>query len=70
MPVDSAAVERAVPVYEEMPGWQRDLTGARSQRQLPKAAKNYIARLMQLTGTKLLIVSVGPKRDQTFVVGR
>jgi adenylosuccinate synthase len=70
MPADSDDVERAVPVYEEMPGWQQDTTGARSYRDLPKAARRYIARLLELTGTKLQIVSVGPQRDQTFVVGR
>jgi adenylosuccinate synthase len=70
MPVDSEDVERAVPVYEEMPGWQCDTTGARAYRDLPKAARNYVARLVALTGAKLGIVSVGPKRDQTFVVGR
>ena len=70
MPVDSADLERAVPVYEEMPGWQQDTTGVRSRRALPKAARAYVARLLELSGTKLQIVSVGPKRDQTFTVGR
>jgi adenylosuccinate synthase len=70
MPVDSADVARAVPVYEEMPGWQQDTTGARSYRELPVRARAYITRLMELSGTRLHIVSVGPKRDQTFLVGR
>lgn len=70
MPVDSAALEQAVPVYEEMPGWQADTTGARSYRELPKRARAYVARLMELSGARLHVVSVGPKRDQTFVVGR
>jgi adenylosuccinate synthase len=70
MPVDSATLERAVPVYEEMPGWQQDTTSARSYRELPARARAYVRRLMELSGAKLHIVSVGPKRDQTFLVGR
>ncbi len=70
MPSDSALLERVVPVYEEMPGWQQDTTRARSYRELPSRARAYIRRLLELTGGRLSIVSVGPKRDQTFTVGR
>lgn len=70
MPSDSTLLERVVPVYEEMPGWQQDTTRARSYRELPSRARAYIRRLLELTGGRLSIVSVGPKRDQTFTVGR
>jgi len=70
MPTEIEDLDRVVPVYEEMPGWKQDTTGARSYRELPKLAKAYIQRLLELTGSKLRIVSIGPKRDQTFSVGR
>jgi adenylosuccinate synthase len=63
-------LERVVPVYEEMPGWQQDTSGVRKVGDLPQRARAYIARLLELSGSTLYIVSVGPKRDQTFVVSR
>ncbi len=70
MPADAAVLDRVVPVYEEMPGWREDTTRARSYRELPRRARAYVARLMELVGSRLFVVSVGPRRDQTFVVGR
>ncbi|MBI9110628.1 adenylosuccinate synthase [Maridesulfovibrio ferrireducens] len=55
------------PVYETMPGWDEDITGARTYDELPEAAKNYIARIEELSGVKVGIVSVGPDRAQTIV---
>ncbi|SDL08387.1 Adenylosuccinate synthetase [Maridesulfovibrio ferrireducens] len=55
------------PVYESMPGWEEDITGARTYDELPEAAKNYIARIEELSGVKVGIVSVGPDRAQTIV---
>jgi adenylosuccinate synthase len=68
MPSDSDGIAKAVPVYEEMPGWMQDTTGIERIEQLPANAKAYIARLMELIGSKLEIVSVGPRRDQTMGV--
>lgn len=70
MPADSDDLGRVVPVYEDMPGWLQDTSGVRSYRELPKRAKAYIRRLLELTGGRLRIVSIGPERGQTFSVGR
>ncbi len=56
------------PVYEEMPGWEEDITGAKSLGDLPENARHYIERVSQLTGIPLSVFSVGPDRNQTNVV--
>ena len=61
-------LEKAKPVYEEMPGWDDDITGIKRYEDLPKNAQNYIKKLEQLMGIPICIVSVGPKRDQTFIL--
>jgi adenylosuccinate synthase len=57
-----------VPVYEEFDGWDLSIADARSYEELPENAKIYLKRIAEFTGTKISIVSVGPKRDQTMVL--
>ncbi len=66
MPADSAELSRVVPRYEELPGWCADTTEVTCYEDLPAKAKAYIERLMELVGARAEIVSVGPRRDQTF----
>ena len=54
------------PIYETVPGWLTDTTGCRSFDQLPEKAKEYVAKLSDIIGTKVGIVSVGPDREQTM----
>lgn len=68
MPDDPAELARAVPVYEEVPGWKTNTSSARSWNELPATARSYLTRLSALVGVKIAIVSVGPNRDQTFFV--
>ncbi|WP_234117474.1 adenylosuccinate synthase [Clostridium hydrogenum] len=56
------------PVYEEFDGWGEEVAEARSYDKLPENAKKYLKRIEELTDTKISIVSVGPKRDQTMNV--
>lgn len=56
------------PIYEDMPGWQEDITGAKTLEDLPEAARNYTKRIAELIGVDLLTFSVGPDRDQTNVL--
>ncbi|MGL4847426.1 MAG: adenylosuccinate synthase [Clostridium sp.] len=56
------------PVYEEFDGWDDSVADARSYEELPANAKKYIERIEEFTGTRISIVSVGPKRDQTMRV--
>ncbi len=55
-------------VYEELPGWNEDITGARSLSDLPDSARHYLERVSQLTGIPISIFSVGRNRDQTNLV--
>ncbi|SFG26891.1 adenylosuccinate synthase [Sporolactobacillus nakayamae] len=56
------------PVYEEMPGWTEDITGAKSLSELPQNARHYMERIAQLTEVALSLFSVGPDRTQTIEV--
>ncbi|MGL4572701.1 MAG: adenylosuccinate synthase [Clostridium sp.] len=56
------------PVYEEFDGWDDSVADARSYEELPENAKKYIERIEEFTDTRVSIVSVGPKRDQTMRV--
>jgi adenylosuccinate synthase len=49
-----------------MPGWDEDITGARSWDDLPGNAVKYLKRIEEISGVKIGIVSVGPDRVQTF----
>ncbi|GAF23283.1 MULTISPECIES: adenylosuccinate synthase [Shouchella] len=56
------------PVYEELPGWEEDITGAKTLEDLPENARHYLERVTQLTGIPLTVFSVGPDRNQTNLV--
>jgi len=52
------------PIYETMPGWAEDLSGARTLADLPPAARHYLRRIEELTGVPISLISVGPERNQ------
>ncbi|MCO4745174.1 MAG: adenylosuccinate synthase [Proteobacteria bacterium] len=62
-------LENAVPIYEEMPGWTEDITKVADFSELPQAALDYVARLQDLMGVPVDVVSVGPARTETLVRG-
>jgi len=57
------------PIYETLPGWQKQLTNARRLADLPAAARAYVDRLQDLAGAPIRYVSVGTRRDQIIEVG-
>ena len=63
-PFDCEGVE---PIYEELPGWQTDLTKVNDEDEFPKEFNNYITFLEEYLETPVSIVSVGPDRHQTIV---
>jgi adenylosuccinate synthase len=67
-PASLSAFNRAVPVYEEMPGWQTDCSGARQFDQLPANAQAYVKRIGELIGKPIGIISVGPEREQVIIL--
>ena len=68
VPASARVLERCRPVYEEMPGWMTSTTDVQCFEDLPENARAYITRLEELTGVPVGIVSVGPRRDSTFVI--
>ncbi|MAU10903.1 MAG: adenylosuccinate synthase [Anaerolineaceae bacterium] len=63
-PSTNTDLAKAVPIYETMPGWQEDVSGARTPDDLPQAAKDYIQRISELCDVPVLAVGVGPERSQ------
>ncbi|OCG05178.1 adenylosuccinate synthase [Gilliamella apicola] len=56
------------PVYESMPGWSESTFGIKDYDALPKAAKDYIKRIEELTETPIDIISTGPDRSETMIL--
>ncbi|OMD46203.1 adenylosuccinate synthase [Paenibacillus borealis] len=52
-------------VYEELPGWSEDITGAKTLEDLPANTRRYVERVSELTGIPIAIFSVGRNREQT-----
>ncbi|MBX3421190.1 MAG: adenylosuccinate synthase [Pirellulaceae bacterium] len=67
-PSDADVLRRVQPIWETLPGWNRDLTGARSMSDLPDGALAYIQSIGQIIGVPVGVVSVGPDRQQTIFV--
>ena len=59
-------LEKCSPVYEDLPGWENDLTQVKSFEELTENAKDYVRRLEELMKVPIGYISVGPGRAQTF----
>lgn len=68
MPLTQSEFHHAVPIYETMPAWDEDITGCTTVEELPEKARDYLARLEELSGCRISYVGVGPGRDQTIVI--
>ena len=67
-PASVEELAAARPVLEWLPGWKQDISGVSSYDELPENAKKYLERITELVDSELAIVSVGPRRDQTFEI--
>ncbi|EYT61138.1 adenylosuccinate synthetase [Dietzia sp. UCD-THP] len=67
MPMSQTDFHHATPIYETMPGWEADITGAREFGDLPPEARDYVLRLEELAGCHMSYIGVGPGRDQNVV---
>ncbi len=66
-PASFKDMARCKPVYEKLPGWDSDISGARKIDHLPDSAKKYISFIEEIVGVPVSIISVGPSREQTIV---
>jgi adenylosuccinate synthase len=70
VPASIRRLERCKPIYEEFKGWNCPTTECTSWDELPEQAKKYVVYLEELTGVKVSILSVGPKRASTLLLSR
>ncbi|SKC88375.1 adenylosuccinate synthase [Maledivibacter halophilus] len=66
-PASLKDLSKCEPIYEELEGWNEDISQAKSFEELPENAKKYIEKIEELVGIPVKIVSIGPKRSQTIV---
>jgi adenylosuccinate synthase len=68
-PSSLAQLEKAVPIYETLPGWKCDISGCKKYSDLPPKALAYIEKIKSLCySVPVLIVSTGPDRKETLSV--
>ena len=66
-PVDVSSLARVEPVYEEFDGWESSTRGVKLYNDLPEKARAYLARMSELAGVPISIVSVGAERSTTII---
>src|SRR5690606_39219564 len=70
IPMTQTEFHHAKPIYEELPGWQEDIPGAKTFEDLPPNAQAYGGALEEMSGPPISALGVGPGRDQTLVIRR
>ena len=55
------------PLYEELPGWEANISDVRTWDGLPPAARSYLEHIRAAAGVPVRLVSVGPERDQIIL---
>jgi adenylosuccinate synthase len=68
LPASQSEFHHAKPVYEYLPGWRENVSGARSLNDLPKNAREYVKFLEDISGAPISAIGVGPGREETIVV--
>ena len=68
LPGDIEEFSRVQPIYEELPGWEQTLAGARTFDDLPAAAQRYVRRIEEIVGVPVVCVSVGAERGETILL--
>lgn len=66
-PATAVELDAVEPVYEELPGWNDDLSGCRTVHGLPSNARRYVERMEQLIGVPASVISVGQRRSESIV---
>lgn len=66
MPADQTSFHHAKPIYEELPGWEEDITGCRRFEELPVNAQAYVRRLEELSACRISVVGVGAGREASI----
>jgi len=67
VPANIDDLDRVVPRYRELPGWDEPISGCRSFEDLPKNARHYVGTVEHLAGVTATLISVGPGREQSIL---
>lgn len=67
-PASLRVLRECEPIYDVLEGWQQDTSGARRLEDLPAAARKYLERISDALGIPVVMVSVGPDRQQTIII--
>jgi len=67
-PTDTQTLDTVEPVYQTFKGWQAKTSDIRKYNKLPKEARLYVEAIGKMIETKIWVVSVGARRDQTLMV--
>jgi adenylosuccinate synthase len=68
IPMTQTEFHHAKPVYEMLPGWSEDISGAKTLADLPKNARDYVDFLEAKSGTRISAIGVGPDRNATIAI--
>ncbi|MEN3537932.1 adenylosuccinate synthase [Microbispora sp. ZYX-F-249] len=68
IPMTQTEFHHATPIYEELPGWQEDITSAKTFDDLPPNAQAYVRALEEMSGAPISAIGVGPGRTQTIQI--
>ncbi|MFD0277790.1 adenylosuccinate synthase [Kitasatospora sp. NPDC127111] len=68
LPYNQSDFHHAKPVYETLPGWNEDISKAKSFAELPKNAQAYVKALEEMSGAPISAIGVGPGRDETIQI--
>jgi adenylosuccinate synthase len=68
-PYHQSVLHHAKAEYVDMPGWDEDITGARSIEDLPEACRNYLDFISESLGVPIVLIGVGPERSQVILSG-
>ncbi len=67
-PTDADSYIGLEPVYEDVPGWHESTLGVKTLEGLPENARAYIAKVEELVGAPIDIISTGPDRHETIIL--
>ena len=68
IPMTQTEFHHAMPVYQMLPGWSEDISGATTLAELPKNARAYVEFLEEISGTRISAIGVGQDRNATIAI--
>jgi adenylosuccinate synthase len=68
LPMTQTEFHHAKPIYEYLPGWKEDISGAKTLEDLPANARSYVEYLEEISGTRISAIGVGQDRNATISV--